>query len=167
MNRIHGLVALAAIGASVATGPLAIASPRRATVAMAPSGCTGPASATWLNISVDGVRDARGLIAITVYADDAGRFLARNGSLYVVRVPARAGATSACIFVPKPGTYAIAVYHDADANMRLNRSGLGLPMEGFGFSNNPVTVVGLPTFASVRLSVPRANTSVRIRLRYL
>ena len=75
--------------------------------------CTGRPSATRLIVTVSNVRAAQGLIAVTLYADDSSRFLARRGSLYVGRVPARAGVTRVCIHVPRPGLYGLAVYHDA------------------------------------------------------
>jgi uncharacterized protein (DUF2141 family) len=128
--------------------------------------CTGTRSATRLYVNVDNVREARGLIAVTLYTDERRKFLAKRGSLYVGRVPARRGRTRVCIHVPKPGTYAVAVYHDADADRSFDRTGLGLPDEGFGFSNNPPTFLGLPNFDSVRIKVPRTNLSTTIRLHY-
>lgn len=129
-------------------------------------GCTGTPSATRLIVTISNVRSAQGLIAVTLYADDSRRFLARRGSLYVGRVPARAGVTRMCIFVPTPGTYGLAVYHDTDANRRFNRTALGLPAEGYGFSNDAPTLFGLPRFSSVRLAVPRDGFQTRVRLRY-
>lgn len=131
-----------------------------------PAGCTGPASSTWLNVVVEGVRSGNGLIAITLYADNPSKFLVRKGSLYVGRVDARSGTTRACIFVPKPGVYAVAIYHDEDGDQSFDRTGLGLPAEGFGFSNNAATLAGLPQFKSVRLNVPKPGLTSRITLRY-
>ena len=135
-------------------------------IATAQGPCTGPPSATRLYVTIENVRASQGLIALTLYADDSRRFLARRGSLYVGRVQARAPVTRACIHLPAPGTYALAIYHDADANRRFNRSAIGLPAEGYGFTNNPGTLFGLPSFRSVRLAVPRPNTSTTIRMRY-
>lgn len=132
----------------------------------APAGCTGPASDTWLNVVVDGIRNGSGLVAVTLYADDSRRFLAKQGSLYVGRVDAQAGTTRACIFVPRPGVYAVAVYHDENASRQFDRTGIGLPAEGYGFSNNPATLAGLPSFRSVRLNVPRAGLTTRIHMKY-
>lgn len=131
-----------------------------------PPGCTGPASATWLNVVVNGVRDDSGLVAVTLYADDSSKFLIKHGSLYVGRVDARAGTTRACIFVPKPGVYALALYHDANANRAFDRTGLGLPAEGFGFSNNPATLAGLPSFKSVRIAVPKTGLTTHVSMKY-
>jgi len=132
----------------------------------APEGCTGPASATWLSVAVEGVRSDTGLVAVTVYADNPRKFLVRNGSLYVGRVRARAGTTTACIHLPRPGVYAIAIYHDENGDLAFDRTGLGLPAEGYGFANNPSTLAGLPSFQSVRLSVPRSGLTTRVRIKY-
>lgn len=128
--------------------------------------CTGREGPVRLNVQVEGVRNSEGLIAVTLYADDSSRFLARRGSLYVGRTPARAPVTSTCIYLPSTGVYALAVYHDEDANRSINRSAIGLPTEGVGFSNNPRLVLSIPSFRSVRLSVPRDNMRTTVRLQY-
>jgi uncharacterized protein (DUF2141 family) len=128
--------------------------------------CTGPPSAVRLYVNVVNVRSSKGLMAVTLYADDSKRFLARRGSLYVGRAPAHQGTTRVCIYLPSTGTYGIVVYHDADANRKFNRNFMGMPQEGFGFSNNPNTFLGIPSFRSVRMNVPRSGIQVTVRLRY-
>lgn len=156
------------MGRSVVFGAIAafVASAAQAQPLDPPQGCVGQPSDTWLSVAVEDVRSANGLVAFTLYADDRSRFLVKRGSLAVMRVPAQAGTTRACIFLPKAGTYAVAVYHDEDGNQAFNRSGLGFPSEGFGFTNNPATLAGLPNFNSVRLNVPRPGLLTRIRLKY-
>jgi uncharacterized protein (DUF2141 family) len=117
-------------------------------------------------VVADGLRNSNGLLAVTLYADDSSRFLAKKGSLYVGRVEAKAGTTRACIFVPKPGVYALALYHDENGDKKFDRSGLGLPVEGFGFTNNPATIAGLPTFSSVRLNVGKSGLTTRVHMKY-
>ena len=128
--------------------------------------CTGPESAVRLYVNVEGVRSAQGLVAVTLYADDSRRFLARRGSLYVGRVPARSPTTRFCIHLPSTGTWALAVFHDADGNRTINRNAVGMPREGFGFTNNPATIFSIPSFRSVRLAVPRSDMWTTVRLRY-
>ena len=152
---------LSGLGGAVAL--LALAGTREAS---AQPGCTGPESPVRLHVNVENVRAGHGLIAVTLYADDSSRFLARRGSLYVGRVPARSPTTQICIHLPSTGTYALAVYHDADSSRRFNRNGLGMPAEGYGFSNNPGTLFGLPSFRSVRLAVPRTDMQTTVRMRY-
>ncbi|WP_374420910.1 DUF2141 domain-containing protein [Novosphingobium arvoryzae] len=153
-------IALASAALVTATGTAAQSTPTP------PPGCTGPASQTWLNVVAEGLKNGEGLLAVTLYADDSSKFLVKRGSLYVGRVNAQAGITRACIFVPKPGVYALALYHDENANRSFDRTGVGFPAEGFGFSNNPATLAGLPTFKSVRLNVPKAGLTTRIQMKY-
>ena len=148
--------------AGVALVALASAAP-----ASAQPGCTGPASNTTINVVVDGLRNANGLIAVTLYEDNSRKFLAKGGSLYVGRVDATAPTTRMCLHVPKPGVYAIAVYHDENADRRIDRAGvLGIPTEGFGFTNNPPTIASLPSFRSVRINIPRSGLTTHVQLKY-
>ncbi len=146
-----------------APGAPAIAAPA---AAAPPAGCTGPASPYWLNVVAEGLRNSDGLLAVTLYADDSSKFLIKHGSLYVGRVDAHAGVTRACIFVPKPGVYALALYHDENANRSFDRTTVGFPAEGFGFSNNPATLAGLPAFKSVRIAVPKTGLTTRVSMKY-
>jgi uncharacterized protein (DUF2141 family) len=131
-----------------------------------PAGCTGTPSGTWINVIAEGLRNSNGLLAITLYEDKPNKFLAHHGSLYVGRVPAVQGTTRGCIFVPRPGVYALALYHDENANHSFDRTGIGFPAEGYGFSNNPATFAGLPSFRSVRLNIPRTGLSTHIQMKY-
>jgi uncharacterized protein (DUF2141 family) len=128
--------------------------------------CTGHPGNVRLYVNVQGVNASRGLIAVTLYPDDSSRFLAHRGSLYVGRVPAHQGTTRVCIWVPRPGIWAIVAYHDANANRKYDRNAIGLPKEGAGFSNNPGTFLGLPSFRSVRFAVHGPQSEISVRLKY-
>lgn len=132
----------------------------------APAGCTGPASGTWLRVVAENVRSSSGSIAITLYPDVSSRFLVAHGSQYVTFVKANAGNTTGCIFIPHPGVWVIALYHDENDNHRFDRSSIGLPVEGYGFSNNPPTLLGLPAFRSVRLNLARSGLTSHIQMKY-
>jgi uncharacterized protein (DUF2141 family) len=138
-----------------------------ATPALADGGCEGARNdaSSKLTVQVNGVRSAQGEVAITVYADDKHRFLARGQKLARLRVKA-AGSVSACFWLP-PASYAVAVYHDANGDRDFNRNAIGLPAEGFGFSNNPETKLGLPPLSQVRFRLPPGEGSTVIQMRYL
>ncbi len=152
--------ALKPLSLVAATAALAVAAPAAA------QNCVGPVGQARLWVNVTGVRASSGQIALTLYGNDRSRFLARGGSLYVERVPARAGTTRVCLNLPRTGIYAVAIYHDANANGRIDRNFIGLPAEAYGFTNNPRGLLGLPSFASVRLNVPRTNLQTTINLVY-
>jgi uncharacterized protein (DUF2141 family) len=143
-------------------GALALASP-----ALADDGCEGvrAANSAKLIVYVNGVRSARGEVAITVYPDDKRRFLARSGKLARVRVKA-AASVRACFWLA-PANYEVAVYHDANGDRDFDRNLVGLPAEGFGFSNNPETTIGLPPISAARFHLSAGEGSVTIQMRYL
>jgi uncharacterized protein (DUF2141 family) len=64
-----------------------------------------------------------------------------------------------------PGTYGISVFHDENANGKLDTF-LGIPKEGYGFSRNPPFRPRAPRFSEVQLAVSGAMTE-SITLRYI
>jgi len=129
--------------------------------------CQGRVTETRLTVQVVGVRAAKGQMAITLYPDDAKRFLAPHQKLARVRAVAQAPMTTACFWLPAPGYYAMAVYHDENGNGDFDRTIVGLPAEGFAFSNDPPTPTALPPFKAVRFKVGEGDTTIRAKLRYL
>lgn len=129
-------------------------------------GCAGTAGggATRLIVQATGVHSAGGEVAFTVYPDDRRRFLAKGGKLARVRVAARTGTTAACFWLP-PGGYAVAQYHDENGDHDFNRT-LWAPKEGFGFSNDAPTSIGLPSFSAARFVLPAGGATIRVQMRY-
>lgn len=148
-------------GAAAAAALLASASAR------AEAACEGRPGrgAVRLTVEVTGVRAPTGEVAVTVYPDDADRFMAPGGKLMRVRTPATAPVTRACFWAP-PGVYAVAAYHDKNGNRDFDRDPLGRPAEGFGFSNNAPARYGLPAFKAVRFRAPQGGGAISLRLRY-
>lgn len=135
--------------------------------ALADDGCEGVRTATSakLSVQVTGVRSSQGEVALTIYPDDRRRFLAKGGKFARARVKAQP-VSRACIWLP-PGSYALAIYHDSNGDRDFNRTLVGLPAEGFGFSNNPETKVGLPPLSAVRFSVGPTERTLSVQMRYL
>lgn len=135
--------------------------------ALADQGCAGirAANSSRLTVQVSGVRSATGEVAITVYPDDKRRFLAKGGKLARQRVRA-AASVRACFWAP-PGNYAVAVYHDSDGDRDFDRTLVGLPAEGFGFSNDPETKTGLPSLSAVRFRLGPGERLMPIQMKYL
>jgi uncharacterized protein (DUF2141 family) len=131
-----------------------------------PQECEGAPSATRLIISVDGVRSAHGLIVASLYGPDKRRFLADHQELVSWKAPAQMGSTTLCIYLPQPGPYEIAVFHDANSNGRVDRDFIGRPKEAYGFSNNVHPILHKPSLESARFDAAAGDTHLHIRLLY-
>lgn len=149
------------------TAALALLGALIAMPALADDGCEGvhAAGTSKLTVHVVGVRSTQGNVTITLYPDNKRKFLAKSGKMLRVRVPA-ASTVRACVWL-SPANYAVAVYHDADGDHDFDRTMVGMPAEGFGFSNNPDTRIGLPPLSAVRFKLSAGDGSVTIQMRYL
>lgn len=128
---------------------------------------TCPADETGLEISITDLRDAKGNVTITVYPDDKKRFLAKGGKLSRLRVTAQAPVTTACMPLPAAGIYAVAIYHDENANGKFDRNFIGLPEEGYGFSNNAKIGLAPPSFDAVKFQAGSGSpTRIAISMLY-
>jgi uncharacterized protein (DUF2141 family) len=66
----------------------------------------------------------------------------------------------------EPGGYAVTLFHDENANARLDTL-FGVPKEGFGFSRNPVVRFGAPRFDNVRIELAPGFTRAPVRMQYI
>lgn len=128
--------------------------------------CAGRKSGIRLTVQVGALRSNAGEVTITVYPSDPERFLAPRGKLLRQRVKTSAPMTQACFNLPAADAYAVAVYHDANADKDFNRNTLGVPMEGYGFSNDAPTRYAAPSFDAARFVVKPGDNTIRIKIRY-
>ena len=64
-----------------------------------------------------------------------------------------------------PGNYAIAAFHDANSDGKLNAS-FGIPTEGFAFSRNPAMKMRAPRFNEAAFPSTGAPLAP-LRMKYL
>lgn len=66
-----------------------------------------------------------------------------------------------------PGTYAFALFHDENINSKIDKNGLGIPNEGFAFSNNAMGTFGPPDFDKSKFVLPEKSVLTQtIRLKF-
>lgn len=117
-------------------------------------------------IRVEGVRSATGWVTTVLYGDNPDEFLAKGKKLAKIRVPAQLGEVNVCLIAPNVGTYAVAVYHDENGNKKFDKNWMGLPVEGFGVSNNPTYFLVPPSHAEAAFSVDAHQKTLTILLKY-
>ncbi len=153
------MLSIAAAGVALAADP----APAQAALGPDAASCRAGSSQPAILVNVSGFKNRAGRIRVQLYGSNPGDFLAKGKKLRRIDVPVTpSGAMSVCVAVPRPGTYAVAVRHDADAN---GRSGWN---DGGGFSRNPkVSLVDLkPSLQEVAIPVGNGVRPVNVVLNY-
>ena len=65
-----------------------------------------------------------------------------------------------------PGTYALVVIHDENMNGKLDTKWLGIPTEGYGFSNDVKALLGAPSFSAASFQYNGETLDLTISLHY-
>lgn len=152
------MIAASLAGASLA-GPAAAADP-------APFdhvSCTGEPNE--IHITISKVKDSVGLVTAELFRNDEDGFLNKRGRLFRVRFAAHAPATQFCMTAPDPGQWAVVVYHDQNANLKLDKGAFGIPVEPFGISRNPKIRLAKPKVEEAIFDVPESGVSIEITLK--
>jgi uncharacterized protein (DUF2141 family) len=108
-------------------------------------GLEATAEAADLTVTIRDVRGLGGIITVSVF-DSEQTFLGDDTELASIDVPASPGEIPVVFTGLKPGTYAVAAFHDANASGEVDTNFLGIPIEGYGFSNGAKVFLGPPSF---------------------
>ncbi|MGD1880648.1 MAG: DUF2141 domain-containing protein [Kiloniellaceae bacterium] len=123
---------------------------------------------TAIQVTVEKVRSSKGLITAVLYSDNPDTFLKRGARLDRIRVDAQEGETQLCLHAPTAaGRYTVALYHDENGNKEFDRDFLGIPTEGYGFSQNPGFRFGKPDQDETLFTIDGALTTLKISILYL
>lgn len=72
-----------------------------------------------------------------------------------------------CDFLDIPRrNYALAVIHDENMDGELATNWLGVPKEGYGFSNDAKALMGAPSFEDASFNYDGQNLDMTIKLNY-
>ena len=116
-----------------------------------------------LTVTLSDVRNDRGHLFVAVENTEEGwNFKAE--SVTQTKLPAAKGDITHVFADLPPGKYAVMVIHDENENGKLDSNFLGIPSEGYGFSQNP-RVMRRATFQEALFELPAGGATVQIELR--
>jgi uncharacterized protein (DUF2141 family) len=116
-----------------------------------------------LTVTVSDIREAKGSLMVAVVNSDAA-WKSEAAPVAVQKIPAAQGEVKLHFKDLAPGTYAVQVMHDENGNGQIDTNFLGIPVEGYGFSNNP-NVMRKAHYDEARFEVGVDPASITIRLR--
>jgi uncharacterized protein (DUF2141 family) len=124
-----------------------------------------PSPTTVLTVHVNGLRNNQGQLAVALFAS-AAAFPRQERALRGQMVRIVGGRARVTFRDLRPGVYAVAVLHDENTNQKMDFNFLGMPLEGYGFSNDAAALFGPPSFASAAFRLLPRPSTVSIKARY-
>jgi len=115
-----------------------------------------------VEVIITDVRDTTGTVMVALFADPE-TFLKKPTLGKFVK--SKSGQAKAVFEDIEPGEYAVSIIHDANNNRKLDTNFVGIPREGFGFSNNVMGAFGPPSFDKAKFRVS-GSTTIRIKAKY-
>ena len=120
-----------------------------------------------LVIEIGGLRNATGRLNVSLFDGPEGfpqdtLMVVRSESVQLMRDQALVVRFADV----KYGEYAVAVLHDENSNSEMDTGFLGMPTEGFGFSNNPGLGFGAPSFETCKFRFDGPEVILQIRIWY-
>lgn len=117
-----------------------------------------------LFIDICKITEIKGALRIAVFNNEES-YKSKKFAFITKEIPIKnKGNRSFEIIIPK-GSYAIAVYQDLNNNKKLDLNILGIPVEPFGFSNNP-SPLSIPEYKDVKFQF-KGDQKISIKLNRL
>jgi uncharacterized protein (DUF2141 family) len=136
-------------------------------LAMAAANAVAQSSCPGIHVKVLDIRNSKGTVACALFEGPDGfpiEYLHVATNVMVIKIRK---SQASCEFddIP-PGTYALAVIHDENMNGKLDVNALGIPTEGYGFSNDAASWFGAPTFKDASFRYDGHSLDMTISLHY-
>ena len=131
------------------------------TVVFAQAACPG------IHVNILNIRNSTGTVDCALFESPEGfptEVLRSATNVMVIKVRK---TQARCDFedIP-PGRYALAVIHDENMNGKLDTNVLGIPTEGYGFSNDVKGLFGAPAFSAASFAYDGQSLDLTIGLQY-
>jgi uncharacterized protein (DUF2141 family) len=122
-----------------------------------------PALSSTLSVAVKAPRATEGQLGCALYASAEGFPMVPEKAERQWYPATPEGVT--CVYTNlKPGVYAVAVSHDTNGNKVVDTNLLGIPVEGWGVSNNVRPTLRAPKFDEAAFQV-NDDTSIQVRVK--
>jgi uncharacterized protein (DUF2141 family) len=118
-------------------------------------------------IKVTEIRSAKGSVILNVFKDNDAYDKQQPYKQFVFDKKALANGTLTIHCALEPGTYGITLIDDENGDGKLNKNFVGMPKEGFGFSNFFMTKMKKPSFDDFKVDLKTVTAPIGIRVKYM
>lgn len=129
--------------------------------------CIHQLKAQDVEVTISNIRSGKGDIRIGVFKDQKSFDDEKAYKNFVFPKQNIQGGTLKISFQIEPGIYGLAVLDDENSDGKMNYNFLGMPREGFGFSNYDADGFSKPKFNDFKFQVKQGKNFVHIKMRYI
>ncbi|MCT4581572.1 MAG: DUF2141 domain-containing protein [Flavobacteriales bacterium] len=115
-----------------------------------------------VSITVSNIKKQNGTIYVSVFQEQ--NFLDKGKEVVKKGFKVNTEKAKKLTLYLDPGTYAIAIYYDANNNNKCDLNFLGIPTEQYAFSNNFQPFMSSPNFNDCAFTVGEKEETLGIRL---
>lgn len=115
-----------------------------------------------LNLKVKNIKKNVGEIYIAVY-DNEKDYMKNRFTEAIAKVETE-GELDVALKI-SAGKYAISIFHDVNMDGELNTNFMGIPKEPYGFSNNPKSTFGPPSFEQSLFEFSEDRQGIEVELK--
>jgi uncharacterized protein (DUF2141 family) len=124
-----------------------------------------PQTLAKLTVTVTDLRNHRGQLIYGVFTSADGFPTDSHKAVDWQVKPADVDSVVFTAMLP-PGQYGASVLHDENNNGRIDKNFFGVPVEGYGVTNNPKPALRAATFEESRFNLPPEGASLTISVQY-
>lgn len=123
---------------------------------------------TKLTVNISNIQNDSGFVRVHLYNSKLkDNFPKRTLFCYrkdVIRI--NSGKATAVFNLPAGDIYCLSVHHDENSNEEMDMNFIGLPVEGWGISNNIKLFMRLPKFDECSFNISDKDTNIFVNMRY-
>jgi uncharacterized protein (DUF2141 family) len=118
-------------------------------------------------ITISGIRSEKGQIILNVFKNSEDYEQEKVSKKLIFEKKAISNNLMIITYDLEPGTYGITLIDDENKNGELNKNLIGIPKEGFGFSNFFMEKMKKPAFDDFKITIKKPNNKITIKVKYM
>ena len=120
-----------------------------------------------LKVEISNIQNTKGTIKVALYNSPNG-FPRDEEAVIEEQIISNISKKSHVVYFRNLsyGNYAISLLHDENNNNDMDYNLIGIPTEGYGFSNNVKPKLSATSFKDTKVKVNRSYTSIKIDIIY-
>jgi len=120
-----------------------------------------------VEVTITGIKSTQGRLCIAIFVDNEGFKKESPCKDMKISKERISGNTTTVEFELLPGVYGISVLDDENCNGKMDYNMVGIPKEGFGFSNYYHRGITKPHFDQFKFEVSNSDVKVLVELKYM